>query len=294
MACTIANPLGIAIGSIVVPVIATSSDQLGNALLVTAIIATIAFLPTPFLPSMPPTPPGPRQVDDTLLSADFTGNVKAALRVRPFLGLVYTFGIMVGVFSAISTLLNNAVVPYGYTNDQAGILGALMILGGLIGAAITSPIMDRTGLHLIILSCVLPFALGAFIGLILAIRVNDYAGLCVVSFILGATTFSLLPVGLELGAELTYPIPEAISASILWMVGQFLGLVIQLIMNVLRAGPNDPVPYNLQTGLIFAAALAGSVAIAGSFVARSGKLRRRQAEQEATIRAATPPNVVTL
>lgn len=50
----------------------------------------------------------------------------------------------IGLFQAITALLQQFIEPYGYDTSQAGILGALFIVGGILGAGITAFILDRT------------------------------------------------------------------------------------------------------------------------------------------------------
>lgn len=47
----------------------------------------------------------------------------------------------------MSTLLNQIVTPYGYSNDDAGFMGVAMIVGGLIGAIAMAIFVDKTKLH---------------------------------------------------------------------------------------------------------------------------------------------------
>ena len=46
-------------------------------------------------------------------------------------------------FNATSTLLNQILEPHGYTEDQVGIDGAILIAVGLVATAIISPMIDR-------------------------------------------------------------------------------------------------------------------------------------------------------
>ncbi|CRK48771.1 hypothetical protein BN1723_016946 [Verticillium longisporum] len=58
--------------------------------------------------------------------------------------LLIPFAFYVGFFNSCSSLLNQMLNPYGLSDDEAGIGGALLIVVGLVVAAITSPILDRT------------------------------------------------------------------------------------------------------------------------------------------------------
>lgn len=90
--------------------------------------------------------------------------------------------------------------------------------------------------------------------------------------ILGAASFSLLPLALELAVELTHPVPPEVSAAIFWIGGQFLGGVFVIIMDALR--DNNGVPqFDMVRALIFEGVLA-CVAVPWLFFVRrkSGRL----------------------
>ena len=166
-----------------------------------------------------------------------------------------------------------------------------MVGGGLLGAAITAPIVDKTGWHVITARTLTPILAACFIALVFAgacyfhfvlsnellVQPNDYAGLLVIFAVQGAVSFALLPVALELGAEITYPCPEAISSGLLWMFGQFFAIIIQLVMNALRAGSDGHPPNNMFNALVFGACFASSAALIALFCI-GGPLKRRQAQ----------------
>lgn len=72
---------------------------------------------------------------------------------------------------------------------------------------------------------------------------------------LGAASFSLLPLALELSVELSHPVPPEVSASIYWIGGQLFGGIFIIIMNALRENNSVP-PNNMIRALIFEAVLA--------------------------------------
>ena len=56
--------------------------------------------------------------------------------------LFTTFTIGLGVMNLMLTLVNQIVEPYGYDNDQAGYCNAALLVTGLIGAGITSKVLE--------------------------------------------------------------------------------------------------------------------------------------------------------
>jgi MFS transporter, FLVCR family, MFS-domain-containing protein 7 len=145
--------------------------------------------------------------------------------------------------------------PYGYTDNDAGIAGAVLILTGLVVAAIISPLIDRYHIFVPVARVLLILVAICYLAFIWVIRPNAYAGICVLCAVLGAVSFSLLPLALELSVEFSHPVPPEVSASIYWIGGQFLGGIFIIIMNALRDAdgvPND----NYTRALIFEAVIA--------------------------------------
>ena len=103
-----------------------------------------------------------------------------------------------------------------------------LLLTGLLAGLITSPIFDRVLTHHLALTlrCVLPPMAIAWIGLIFAVRPNDDAGIYIVVCSIGILGFLLLPVGLELGCEITRHAEG--SAACLWMAGNLWTLIFVL------------------------------------------------------------------
>ncbi len=48
-----------------------------------------------------------------------------------------------GIFNGLTTWVENIIRPRGFTPTDAGTLGALMLVGGILGAVIIPPFSDR-------------------------------------------------------------------------------------------------------------------------------------------------------
>lgn len=140
--------------------------------------------------------------------------------------------------------------PYGYSDNDAGIAGAILILTGLVVAGVVSPIIDRYHAFIPVTRTLVVVVAGCYLAFIWVIRPNAYAGICVLCAALGAASFSLLPLALELSVELTHPVPPEVSASIYWIGGQLLGGIFIIVMNALRDENGDPAN-NYTKALIF-------------------------------------------
>lgn len=142
--------------------------------------------------------------------------VQELFRNRDFVLLAISFCVGVGFFNSIMTLLNQIVSPYGYSNDDAGTFGAVFIVCGLVGAGIMGKVLETTKAYLTALRVGIILA-GLANVLCFCLLYRDNFWVLVVAFgILGGCVLPLLPAMLENCAECTYPIPEEVSAGILY------------------------------------------------------------------------------
>ena len=109
----------------------------------------------------------------------------------------------------------------GYSADVSGILGACLLLSGILAAIVTAPLFDRVFTHHLAATSkiLVPAVAGAWLSLIWAgkdvhgtflpslcnaiVKPHNLGGLFAVMAILGVCSITMLPVGLELGCELT-------------------------------------------------------------------------------------------
>jgi hypothetical protein len=69
----------------------------------------------------------------------------AKLATTPAYWLLFlSFGVGVGIFNAIATLMSQVLVGQGYTEDDAGLNSAVLIGAGLVGALVSGVVLDRT------------------------------------------------------------------------------------------------------------------------------------------------------
>ncbi len=153
--------------------------------------------------------------------------------------VVIPFAVYVGFFNSISSLLSQIMVPYGYSEDEAGIAGALLIVVGLVTAAVTAPVLDRTRALLTAIKIAVPIVALSYLAFVWmpATHSSGLAGPYVVLSILGAASFSLVPVAVEFLVELAHPVSPEVTSTLGWAAGQFLGGCFILISDALKAGP---------------------------------------------------------
>lgn len=171
------------------------------------------------------------------------------------------FAIYVGFFNSISSLLNQMMNPYGFSDDEAGIGGAVLIVVGLVAAAITSPILDRTKKFLFAIRCLIPIVAISYLIFTWMPETKAIAGPYVVLAILGASSFALVPCALEYLIELSHPLSPEVTSTIAWAGGQLFGAIFIIISDALRAGENASPPRNMKNALVFQAVIALVIAV---------------------------------
>jgi MFS family permease len=207
-------------------------------------VSTVLFLAV--ARERPPTPAGP---DERALM--FNG-LKLMLRRRDFLFLLAIFFIGLGLFNSVSTWVEDIVRPRGFTISQAGVLGAVMLAGGIVGAVVISLLSDQVRKRK-------PFVVLALVGLLPGLFGMTYATTAWLLFLSGfAFGFFLLsagPIAFQYGAEITQPAPEGTSNSLLILMGQISGIAFIIGMDALKDKTTGSMtlPLLLQAALVVAA-----------------------------------------
>ena len=174
----------------------------------------------------PPTPPCPPGHDERI--GVFAG-MKHIFKQMDMIYLLIIFFIVLGIFNAVTTWIEQIISPRGFTITQAGIAGALMMVGGIVGASIIPPLSDKMRKRK-------PFLVLAMIGIIPGLvglaLVGNYWLLLTSSFIFGFFIMAGGPVGFQYCAEICYPAPEATSQGLLILAGQISGILFIFGMDV--------------------------------------------------------------
>lgn len=215
--------------------------------------------------------------------------------------------VFVGLFNSISSLINQMLAPYSFSETEAGIAGALLIVVGLVASAITSPIIDRTKSFLLAIKVMVPIIAACYLAFTWAPGSRSIGAVYAILSIMGAASFSLVPIVLEYLIEITHPVSPEVTSTICWTSGQLAGAIFILISDALRAdgisdgsaddGSKLP-PGNLFRALIFQAVLALVVVplplALGCCGRRAGiRMRRVEADREAALRSGPEASIAT-
>ncbi len=175
-----------------------------------------------------------------------------ALRVRPFLVFLTVAFVGMGVFNGVSTWVEEIVRPRGFSSADAGNLGALLLLGGVVGAVVLSALSDRARRRVPFLTLALAASAPALLWVALA---HSRAGLFSSAFVLGFFLTSAMPIGMQYSAEITAPTPEGTTNGLVQLAGQASVLFV-LLMELARTPTGSFTPsLGALSGLLLLGAL---------------------------------------
>jgi MFS family permease len=156
--------------------------------------------------------------------------LKHALKVKEFWLYLFVSFIGLSIFNGITTWVEAIIRPRGFTPEDAGILGALMLVGGILGAVVIPPFSDRQHKRqryiLLGFALAIPGLVGLTFGMSLWL-------LFVSAFAMGFFLISANPVGMQYAAEITHPTPEGTSNGLIQLFGQ-ASVVFVYIMEALK------------------------------------------------------------
>lgn len=256
--------LGIIAGLMITPYLVLHSNLSSMLLIygIAGVVAAAVFLalgrerpPTPPAPSSAPSAPRSGQAPQGERSLMFDG-LKESLRRRNFVLLLVIFFVGLGVFNAVTTWIEDIVRPRGFSSIQAGNIGGLMILGGIIGAVVIPLLSDHYRKRVPFLVAAIA---GAILGLLGVTFATSYGLLLGSAFVFGFSLLSAGPLGFQYGAEITQPTPEGTSNGLLLMMGQISGIVFILGMDSLKS----PVSGSMTAPLLALIALMAASLLVG-------------------------------
>ncbi|KAI1294696.1 putative MFS-type transporter -like protein [Halotydeus destructor] len=230
--------LGVLLGFIVPPSMVKESQSINRTTLQmeymiigTAIVTAMVFiLIICFLEDKPATPPSYAQIKGLSRQSSFATSLKTMFTNRHFVLLFISYGLCNGATNSLATILSPVVNKEFPNHDtEAGFLGTLSLIAGIVGAAVGGLCLDKLRWYKSITvtyyaMTVLGFAL---YGLLLKTKV--LWTLYPISIFLGFFTNGYLPIAFEFAAEITYPEPEGTSTGMLMVSSQILGIFLTLI-----------------------------------------------------------------
>ncbi|MPC11968.1 uncharacterized protein E2C01_004646 [Portunus trituberculatus] len=154
----------------------------------------------------------------------------------------------------------NSLVSASRVQLFSGVVVAIFSIAGFVGSIAIAVVENRTSA----LADITKFAnaFGVIFGIMLMevyLVPGQHALLIISSILFGFFGCGVYPISLEIGVEITYPVEETISTTLIFVTGQILGVLMNYTANVL----SSDLPPELQDIEFFAGVVVAIFSIAG-------------------------------
>ncbi|XP_077395108.1 choline/ethanolamine transporter flvcr2a isoform X7 [Festucalex cinctus] len=294
-ACSIGvfgNQMGIAIGFLIPPILVPNVDDVEELahhikimFYISAGVATIIFILVVIVfqekPELPPTQAQAQARCIPPESYSYLASIQRLVRNKPFMLLVVSYGLNVGCFYAVSTLLNRMIIEH-YPGEEmnAGRIGLTIVIAGMVGSLICGIWLDKTKTYK---QTTLAVYVLSLIGMLLYASTLNLGNLWVVFVTAGVLGFFMtgyLPLGFEFAVELTYPESEGTSSGFLNCSAQIFGIIFTITQGKIID------KWGTLSGNIFLCIFLLIGAIMTGFI--KSDLRRQRANQQTAGQSVSP------
>lgn len=93
-------------------------------------LSTLAALPTFLIPPQPSIPPC---LSATLERDSLWNGIRSISKHAQFWWLTLMTSVSIGMVLSVSVLIMEAIAPFGYSDQQAGVCAAAVVLAGCLG-----------------------------------------------------------------------------------------------------------------------------------------------------------------
>lgn len=225
---TMAQYIGFAIPMLITPIIAESSG-IPNVFMLFAIIALIsAFISIVLTKEKPLTPPpGPIAPSEDLSKASY----KKLFYNKPYILVLLICFISMGIFNTILTLIESILLPRGITSVQAGIVGGVFVVAGIMGAVVLPIISDKLHIRVPLFISAILLLIPLYLGLTF---VKSFLFISIIAGTAGFAIMGVAPILFQYGSEVAYPIKEGTSLGLILLMGQISGAVFVYAFEALK------------------------------------------------------------
>jgi hypothetical protein len=266
--CSLASPLGSAIGSVIPPMIVTRSGDnddgtvvgvtvLLGVQLVVAVMAVLAiYVAFHAYPDSPPTMSahkerlafyekqnkgvsagGATKSEASTTITDTPSEFWALLQNRNFCLLFMGFTVTLAHLNSLAVLLNQ--LPGDYSNGTAGLLGASLILCGFLGAFLTGFVLEWTKAYQTVLKVAYSLSMVGVVTFLSNCHSNNQAGLIISAGFLGLVLLPIVPSAIVNTVEVVYPLSGDMAVGMLYSAANVMAVPCTFIGQVLLAADDN-------------------------------------------------------
>mgnify|MGYP004448318055 CR=1 FL=1 len=232
---TMAQYVGFAVPMVLSPIL-VEAVGIKSMLYVFAAVALAAMVVILLFVREKPAVPPPGPVYE---SVDFSAKAYGALfKNKAFvLALLIAF-ISIGSFNTILSLIESILLPRGITSAEAGIIGAVFVVAGIVGAIVIPTISDKVGIRRNFMLAAIVLLVPLYLGLTL---VKGYIMLVVIAAVAGFAIMGVAPLLFQHSSEVAYPAQEGTSLGLILLMGQISGMLFVLLFEIVSSAAGSPV-----------------------------------------------------
>ena len=194
-------------------------------------VSIIALLSTVIFWLLTREKPKGIEIEESGKIYEFKSDIIRLLKIRDFLILCALVFIGMGAFNGISTWIEKILGEHGVSQINAGLIGGILVIGGIIGSIVIPTISAKIEKRKIFLVVAV---LGSVPVFMIFVMTGNLPVLFVSAFYLGFVMLPALPIVLDWAAVLSGKELAGTSASILWMLGQTGGFIIPYFMEIIK------------------------------------------------------------
>jgi FLVCR family feline leukemia virus subgroup C receptor-related protein len=166
-----------------------------------------------FFRDKPPTPAN--RIGRIVVEKNYRSSIRAISRNWNLFIVAFLYGTLIASMNVAATVGGEITGYFGFTTKQASYFGISLIIGGLIGSVVSGIILTKTKKFKLLAICCAGGSLIARLVMSYSYHLNLAWFTVLCSIFSGFFTLPLIPLCYELGVEITHPIDETFSASVI-------------------------------------------------------------------------------
>ncbi len=203
--------IGQAVGLMATPFMVQAYGFAATFLIYGVLAAVSAVLFIIFSRENPPSPAGYEE------RVAMTAGLKLVLTRLDFYLLAVAFFVVFAVWQGVPTWIEGIARERGLSTTEAGTVGALLMIGGVVGALLIPAISDRLRKRKQVLIAALLLSLPGMLGLTF---LHGFVPVTISAIWLGILLVGAIPLVLQYAVEVCYPAPEPASSGLLMIASQ--------------------------------------------------------------------------
>jgi len=248
------NQFGIAVAYFLAPTIVHAPEDIPSYLdLLTLLSLILALAATIYFPSEPPTPPSRSKAlgqsngndddddDDDDRGSDDSENTNWGLAMwqqcvglffaTGFARTVLVFGVAEATINSYCTFLNSLLVPRGFTKQFVSYMGILFISTCMVASGPSAYIVDKTRAYK---TAVILCLVGLALSIVWIVYASNSLFTTLAIAAAGVFVGPIQPVVMELAAQITYPAPEELMATVQQVAGNCMSVIMFLVIDAIH------------------------------------------------------------